>query len=113
MFTYPLDPAFATLNFDHCSFVHYLERATIHLAYTLPYTIYHDTQNHINHLMAVIPSDWDAQVQTVRVICHTMRRLGDTNMSRNHWSIFLLLDGDKSVRLNMTADYGRIDGTSH
>ena len=57
------------------------------------------------HLL-VTSTDWDARVHTIRVVCHNMGRIGDTKMIRNHWSIFLLLDDDKSVRLNMTADYG-------
>lgn len=61
--------------------------------------------------MAVNASDWDAQVLTVRVVCHTAGRVGASNASDNHWSLYFLLGGGKSVRFNMRADPGYIDGT--
>lgn len=61
--------------------------------------------------MAVNTSDWDAQVLTVRVVCHSAGRVGISNASDNHWSLYFILSGGKSVRFNMRADPGYIDGT--
>lgn len=96
---------------DHYSIVHYLECAAIDFAYAFPYTKYYDTQNHIDYPMAVNASDWAAQVLTVRVVCHTAGRVGTSSASDNHWSLYFLLGGGKSVRFNMRADPGYIDGT--
>jgi len=50
------------------------------------------------------------QVERVRVVVHTLGPAGPT-ISDNHWSIYLLLGGNEgSVRINMRADPGYIDG---
>jgi hypothetical protein len=48
-------------------------------------------------------------VHMVRVVVHTLGSAGPT-ISDNHWSIYLILDGGESVRINMTAEPGYIDG---
>lgn len=48
-------------------------------------------------------------VKTVRIIVHTAGAAGPT-ISDNYWSIFLLLHDGKSVRINMAAEPGYIDG---
>ena len=49
-------------------------------------------------------------VKTVRVVVHTTGPAGPT-ISDNHWSIYLLLHAGGSVRLNMAAEEGYINGT--
>lgn len=49
-------------------------------------------------------------VQYVRVVVHTLGPAGPS-ISDNHWSIYLLLANNNSVRINMTAEPGFIDGT--
>lgn len=39
----------------------------------------------------------------------TRKERARTNLSNNHWLLYLLLSGDRSVRLDMTADEGRIE----
>lgn len=52
----------------------------------------------------------DGRIVThIRVVAHLSQDIG--GMSENHWSIYLLLEGDASVRLNMTAEYGNTTGT--
>lgn len=53
-------------------------------------------------------TDWT--VRTVRLVTHTQGPVGDQGMSENHWSIYLLVDSNKSVRLNMSAEPSYIDG---
>lgn len=48
-------------------------------------------------------------VQRVRVVAHTLGPAGP-NTSDNHWSIYLLLAGNASIRINMAAEAGYIDG---
>lgn len=48
-------------------------------------------------------------VQRVRVVAHTLGPAGP-NTSDNHWSIYLLLAGNASVRVNMAAEPGYING---
>lgn len=48
-------------------------------------------------------------VETVRIIVHTTGPAGP-NISDNHWSIFLLLHNGESVRVNMAAEPGYING---
>lgn len=48
-------------------------------------------------------------VKTVRVVVHTAGAAGPT-ISDNHWSIYLLLHGGGSVRINMRADPGYVNG---
>lgn len=48
-------------------------------------------------------------VQRVRVVAHTLGPAGP-NTSDNHWSIYLLLIGNASIRVNMAAEPGFIDG---
>jgi len=51
------------------------------------------------------------RVDFVRVVVHTLGPAG-TTISDNHWSIYLLLaDGQGSVRMNMRADLGYVNGT--
>ena len=49
------------------------------------------------------------RVRIVRVVAHTLGAAGP-NTSDNHWSIYLLLDDHTSVRVNMRADPGYING---
>lgn len=50
-------------------------------------------------------------VTQVRVVAHTTGTMGpNTPMSENHWSVYLLLAGGGSVRMNMRADYGDSTG---
>lgn len=49
------------------------------------------------------------RVITVRVVVHTTGAAGP-NTSDNHWSIYLLIQGDGSIRVNMRADPGYING---
>lgn len=51
-------------------------------------------------------------VESARVVVHTTGWLGPpTPMSDNHWSVYLiLLGGEHSVRLNMRANYGDVQG---
>jgi len=43
-------------------------------------------------------------VTHVRVVVHTTRPLGpQSRQSHNHWSIYLLVESDESVRINMAA----------
>jgi hypothetical protein len=50
-------------------------------------------------------------VNDVRVVVHTLGPAGPT-ISDNHWSIYLLLADDQgSVRMNMRADPGYVNGT--
>lgn len=49
-------------------------------------------------------------VDLVRVVVHTLGPAGPT-ISDNHWSIYLLLaHGQGSVRMNMRADPGYVNG---
>lgn len=48
-------------------------------------------------------------VRAVRVVVHTMGAAGP-NTSDNHWSIYLLLDSNTSVRINMRAEPDYVDG---
>lgn len=49
-------------------------------------------------------------VQHVRVVVHTLGPAGPT-ISDNHWSIYLILaNGQDSVRMNMRADPGYVNG---
>jgi hypothetical protein len=48
-------------------------------------------------------------VTQIRVVVHLSQDFGGGH-SENHWSIYLLLDGGRSVRMNMTADYGHTTG---
>lgn len=51
------------------------------------------------------------RVDFVRVVVHTLGPAGPT-ISDNHWSIYLLLaEGQGSVRMNMRADPGYMNGT--
>ncbi len=50
-----------------------------------------------------------ALVTRVRVVAHLSQDVG--GISENHWSIYLLLAGGASVRMNMTAEYGEATGT--
>ncbi|PVH70795.1 hypothetical protein DL98DRAFT_436342 [Cadophora sp. DSE1049] len=50
-----------------------------------------------------------ATVSHARVVAHLSQDIG--GISENHWSIYLLLEGGASVRLNMFADYGNTTGT--
>lgn len=47
-------------------------------------------------------------VQAIRVVVHSSSALGpNTPMSDNHWSIYLIFaNTDRSVRINMRANYG-------
>ena len=45
-------------------------------------------------------------VKVARVIVHTIGAWTSGTMSDNHWSIYLLLDNYKSVRMNMRAEVG-------
>ena len=50
-------------------------------------------------------------VNSVRIVVHTLGPAGPT-ISDNHWSIYLLLaEGQGSVRMNMRADPGYVNGT--
>ena len=50
-------------------------------------------------------------VWAVRVVCHTLGRMGTTTeVSDNHWSIYLVINDQESVRLNMRAKPGYITG---
>lgn len=49
------------------------------------------------------------RVQTIRIVVHTTGAAGPT-ISDNHWSIYLLLHGGGSIRVNMRADPGNING---
>lgn len=50
-------------------------------------------------------------VTQVRVVVHTAGAMSPTSqMSHNHWSIYLIVDGASSVRLNMAAKPGYITG---
>lgn len=48
-------------------------------------------------------------VQRVRVVAHTLGPAG-LNTSDNHWSIYLLLANNASIRVNMAAEPGYING---
>jgi hypothetical protein len=61
--------------------------------------------------MAVENADWDARILKARVVCHTAGRLGTTNASDNHWSLYFILHGGRSVRFNMRAEPGYINGS--
>lgn len=50
-------------------------------------------------------------VSAVRVVVHTTGQYPNSPMSDNHWSIYLLLSGQSSVRMNMTAEYDDPTGT--
>lgn len=59
----------------------------------------------------------NAIITHARVVAHLSQDLGG-GLSENHWSIYLLLEGGRrSVRMNMTADYGdptgRIEWTTY
>ena len=45
-------------------------------------------------------------VEKVTIVVHTLGAWPNSTMSDNHWSIFLGLADEQSVRLNMTADPG-------
>ena len=50
------------------------------------------------------------KVEKVRIVVHSLGAAGPT-MSDNHWSIYLLLENNQgSVRINMSARPGFIDG---
>lgn len=49
-------------------------------------------------------------VKRVRVVVHTQGVWPNSTMCENHWSIFLILAHEESVRMNMTADYGNPTG---
>ena len=49
------------------------------------------------------------RVKTIRVVVHTEGAAGPT-ISDNHWSIYLLLHGGGSVRINMRAERGYVNG---
>jgi len=48
-------------------------------------------------------------VRVVRVVAHTLGAVGP-NTSENHWSIYLLLADNTSVRVNMRAEPGYVTG---
>lgn len=48
-------------------------------------------------------------VRTIRIVVHTTGAAGPT-ISDNHWSIYLLLRDGGSVRLNMRAEPGYVNG---
>lgn len=58
----------------------------------------------------VAAGDWDIPVSLVRMVCHTSGRVGNTNMSENHWSLYFIIASNKSVRFNMRAEPGYVDG---
>jgi hypothetical protein len=49
-------------------------------------------------------------VQSVRVVVHILGPAGPTT-SDNHWSIYLVLANGGSVRMNMSAEPGYVNGT--
>ena len=51
----------------------------------------------------------ERRVKSVRAVVHTAGPAGPT-ISDNHWSIYLLLQAGGSVRLNMRADPGFVNG---
>jgi hypothetical protein len=58
----------------------------------------------------------NAIVTHARVVAHLSQDLGG-GMSENHWSIYFLLEGGQSIRINMTAEpgnpRGRIEWTTY
>jgi hypothetical protein len=57
--------------------------------------------------MPILVSDLGAIVSAVRVVCHTLGLHGNSRTaSANHWSIYFLIDNDRSVQFNMTAEEG-------
>lgn len=62
-------------------------------------------------------ADWDMAVSDIRVVCHTLGPVANTAMSENHWSLYLIMGPNRSVRFNMRAEYGdpqgMMDVTSH
>jgi len=56
-------------------------------------------------------SSSEPTVSNVRVVAHTTGPFSEgTQMSDNHWSMYLLTSGNSSVRVNMAADRGYITG---
>ena len=46
----------------------------------------------------------NTSVREVKVVVHTSQVLSPT-FSENHWSIYLILGGNSSIRINMRAEY--------
>ena len=53
----------------------------------------------------------DDPVRTVRVVIHTTGRMGHSDQSHNHTTVYLLLEHNRSWQLNMTHGPDNVNGT--